>query len=549
MDNAKTPMDEGQAHKLMYKGNEDAWRFINGKWKTNDEGDIISPTLSHWSLVSHLAFNVEHAYGDCELSGQWRLIYAGGGTPEFVVRAMDSRRYYAVRFNLMMNLPADTHMLMCSIWKGCGDGYTRMLGHRRKVGVYRNITHPNEWFSVRVVCKGPEILVYFNDYFVCAVSDEEYAQGCVGVSGGEFGSLMFRNMEVKGTTTTSNWTMVDDALPDLFEPMPGTAIGAEATLLPDNEVLVGYNIDENTQVITRTRDYAQTWDEPVPGKFGYYIKGHDEMWAIQWEHKPDVIWEDRGTNFDELNMDNFWTTATVSKDRGKTWSDKYHLDIPFPQGTAYQSIPGKAGSMYMSQSPVALIGDGALGMSTMWRNNPDGNYHSDQVFFCRSTDDGQTWTTISVDDTEWERNESAWLELDDGKIIMLLRSNYTNSVGVSWSYDYGLTWTRVRPLGIPYFGASAPAIIRTCDNVLVIAVRMWGILTSIDEGLTWSLPTHIGGYTGEGGGANMMEMTDGRILILGSDHGNARDRCRTRAQFIRVTPDGMVNPAPRGPER
>ena len=104
MDNAKTPMDEGQAHKLMYKGNEDAWRFINGKWKTNDEGDIISPTLSHWSLVSHLAFNVEHAYGDCELSGQWRLIYAGGGTPEFVVRAMDSRRYYAVRFNLMMNL-------------------------------------------------------------------------------------------------------------------------------------------------------------------------------------------------------------------------------------------------------------------------------------------------------------------------------------------------------------------------------------------------------------------------------------------------------------
>ena len=66
--------------------------------------------------------------------------------------------------------------------------------------------------------------------------------------------------------------------------------------------------------------------------------------------------------------------------------------------------------------------------------------------------------------------------------------------------------------------ASQDAITR--DNVLVVAIRQWGIFTSIDEGLTWSQPVHIGGYTGEGGGANMLEMADGRILILGSDHGN-----------------------------
>ena len=547
MADSATIAGEQQPRAVQYKGNEDAWRFINGPWKTNDEGDIISPTLSHWSLVSHLAFNVEHAYGDCELSGQWRLVYAGGATPEFIVRAMDSRRYYAVRFCLQMNLPADTHMLMCSIHKGDSDGYTRMLGYRHKVGVYRNKTHPQEWFSVRVVCKGPEIIVYFNDYFVCAVRDEEHAQGCVGVSGGEFGSLHFRNLEVKGKLTASNWTMVDDALPDQFEPMGGTAMGGQATLLPNDEVLVGYQIDNDTQLLTRTRDYGLTWDEPVEGKFGHYVKQRDELWASRFEHKPEVVWVDRGQNFDELNMDNFWSVVAVSKDRGKTWSENRMMDIPYPPGVVYQPIPGKAGSVIIPQPPVGVLGDGALAQSALWRNNPDGNYTSDQVFFCRSTDEGQTWTTIPVDDTEWERNESAWLELDDGKIMILLRSNYTNSVGVSWSYDYGLTWTRVRPLGIPYFGASAPAIIRTRDNVLVIATRMWGIFTSIDEGLTWSMPTHIGGYTGEGSEATILEMSDGRIFVLSSDHGNARDRCHMRAQFIRVTPDGVVHPAPRGP--
>ena len=549
MTHPTTATDEVQSRALIYRGNEQAWRFINDQWKTNDQGDIICPALSHWSMQTHLAFSLEHAYRDCTVRARWQYLSGGGASPELIVRAQDSRRYYAVRFNLQMNLPSEDLMIMCSIWKSCGDGYARMLGYRRKVGVYDNKKAPHKWHKIKVICAGPEVVVYFEGNFVCAVRDDEYGQGVIGVSGGEGGSSAWQDLTVSGQPVTlePSWSVVDEDLPRQIEPVQGTAMAGAATLLPDDEILVGYQDSQKKQLLIRSRDYGLTWDEPVEGRFGQYIKSHHELWSIWGEHNPDVVWTDQGTNFDELNSDNFWTVMVISKDHGRTWSGKQRLDLPFPKGLAYAPIKGKSGAVVGPQDSPRVLSDGSVALSACWRNNPDGNYHSDQVQFCRTSDGGQTWSMVPVDNTEWERNESTWVELDDGQILMLLRSNYTNSVGASWSNDLGRTWTRVRPLGIPYFGASAPAIIRTRDNVLVVATRIWGIFTSIDDGQTWSQPTHVLGYTGEGAPANIFEMSDGRIFLLSSDHGNARDRCRMKMQFIRVDRDGSVHPAPPGP--
>ena len=48
------------------------------------------------------------------------------------------------------------------------------------------------------------------------------------------------------------------------------------------------------------------------------------------------------------------------------------------------------------------------------------------------------------------------------------------------------------------------------------------------------------------GGANLLEMADGRILILNATHGNSRNG-RIMAQFIRVNKDGSIQPALPGP--
>jgi hypothetical protein len=464
---------------------------------------------------------------------------------------MDSRRFYAIRFTLQMNLPSDQEYIMASIWKGHEDGYRRMLGYRRKVGIYHARQDPHKWYPVRVECRGGEIILYFEDQFVCAVRDDEYRRGRVGVSS-TVGVSAWRNLLVEGSAVPliPPWSLVEAETPKQFEVAwnPGITAkqaGAQTTLLPGEVVLLGFSGEEGTRYLTRSSDYGLTWEKPTKGRFGYYLPSLGELWSISWEHNPAVTWHDRGTNFDELNMSNFWNALSRSTDTGQTWSTPERLSLPFPKWRAYQPIAGKAGSVLSLQSEPRELTDGSIAISGAWRNNPDGHYHSDQVQFLRTTDRGKTWLRSAVDATEWERNESTWVSLDEGDLLCVMRSNYTNTVGQSRSSNYGRTWSRVQP-GIPFFGASAPALIQTRERVLVLTTRVWGIFTSTDRGYTWSLPTHIGGYTGSGGPANLLEMEDGRILILNATHGNAPNG-RIKGQFVRVDPDGFVRPALPGP--
>jgi hypothetical protein len=537
---------------LSYKGNEAAWEFFNAPWETNDEGDLICPAESYWSMNTYRAFHTERAYRDCVVTGKWYLLYGGGGNPELIVRALDSRRFYAVRFGFQRNLPSDSNYIMASIWKGSSDGYQRMLGYRRKVGIFRNEdTHKR--YAVRVECVGPEILVFFEDNFVCAVTDDEYPIGLVGV-GSVGGKPVWTDLAVEGTPAvmTPPWSMAETKLPRQFTVAwdPGISkrqSSADATLLPGEEILVKFSGDDEKEFVTRSRDYGLTWDKPAEGRFGYYLPSRRELWHITMQHNPDVTWVDQGRNFDELNMDNFWNVISRSGDGGKTWSESERLDVPFPVGKAYAPIKGKAGGRCMA-APDSLgeLSDGTVAMTFCWRNSPDGNYTSDQVQFGRTSDGGKTWSLNPVDVSEWERNEAMWVELADGELLCIMRSNYTNSLGQSRSRDGGKTWSKVSPAGIPFFGASAPSIIRTRDNVLLLAVRNWGLFTSLDNGWTWSLPTHIRGYSGSGGGANLLEMADGRILVLNATHGNAPNG-RIMAQFIRVDKKGAIHPALPGP--
>lgn len=493
---------EVECRALKYKGNEQAWQCVGGSWDTNDAGDMLAEGRG-------LAVNTEQAYDDCVVTGKWQFRYAGGASPQLIIRSLDSRRFYSVLFNFQCSIGVATWWkhpsvegvsgwqghLMTSIWKGGADGYQRMLGYRRKVGLYMSGTHPYQWYDVRVECVGPEILVFFDDSFVCAIRDEEYKAGLVGVAS-LGGKSAWKDLVVEGQAATlqAPWSAVEE---------------------PSRESLP--DLPELTLSLTGAR----------------YLPSLDEWWKTSTEHDPDVAWVDTGKNFDELNYNNFWPALSRSKDGGKTWSEKERMNVPFPSGRAYQPIPGKAGGILGVSDNFAELSDGAIGCTGMWRNNPDGNYHSDQVQFLRSTDGGQTWSVNPVDATEWQRNESSWVELADGELLCLMRSNYECYVGVSRSRDKGRTWSRVRP-DIPFFSASAPSLFLTSDNILILAVRIWGLFTSVDNGHTWSLPTDIGSYTGGGWEAQILQMPDGRILVGGPESGEY--------QLIRVDREGVIHP-------
>ena len=148
---------EGEQRELIHKGNEQAWQFVNGPWRTNEAGDLIVPAAHIHTREHHMAFNTERAYGDCVITAKLRWPPASAG-PQLIVRALDSRRFYAVMINAQFSaflFPDEP--LMASIWKGSADGYQRMLGYRRKVGLYMSGTHPYQWYDVRVECVGPRL--------------------------------------------------------------------------------------------------------------------------------------------------------------------------------------------------------------------------------------------------------------------------------------------------------------------------------------------------------------------------------------------------------
>ena len=119
-----TTGNSGRRSLQPHKGDQGVWQCVNGAWETNDDGHLVCPAESYWSMNTYRAFHIEKAYGDCTVTGKWQFRYGGGACPELIVRAVDSRRFYAVRCTLQMNLPSDSEYIMASIWKGHGDGST-----------------------------------------------------------------------------------------------------------------------------------------------------------------------------------------------------------------------------------------------------------------------------------------------------------------------------------------------------------------------------------------------------------------------------------------
>jgi hypothetical protein len=546
---------EENRFELSYKGNESSWEFVNGPWLTNDSGDLKSPADSDWSMDTHMALYTAKTFRNCRLSGKWSFNYAGGALLDLVVRSMDSRRFYAVKYNCMGNFPLPTcdYFISVSIWKGCPDGYRRMLAIRRKVGFF-DIKHPYNWYDVSVEVVGNEIIAYFGQDFVCAARDDDYPVGAVGVDSIE-GIGLWKDLAVTGRPVcmSPKWHDAETNTPEQFriawDPEAALKQHSEtAAVLEDDEIVVGFKTeDKNKQLVTRSRDFGMTWDKPQPGHCGYYLKNRKQFWAIDMDHRPEVVFHDLGTNYDELNMDNFWFTFTRSHDRGKSWSEPQRADMPFPKGKAYAPIKGRAGSMlFMYTSKIQELSDGSVAATAFWRNSPDGSLSSDQVQFLKSFDEGRSWSMVPVDPAHWEGNESSFVELGGGEILCIIRSNYSNCCWESRSFDYGATWSAVRPV-IAYFGVSFPSLMRAKNGVLLLAARGIGVFASADKGRTWKPPVYIRGYAGSGSGANMLQMSDGRILIISSTHLiSPNGHCRMIGQFIRVDDDGQIHPATRG---
>jgi len=271
----------------------------------------------------------------------------------------------------------------------------------------------------------------------------------------------------------------------------------------------------------RSRDEGRTWgppeivaDTPWDDRDPSIMCQRDGTLLCNWftyYGNPQDAKPDGGVRYKEL-----WLTG--SRDGGETWSEPY-------------LIPNLAGACYGCSSPIIELSDGTL-LWPIYREyqNPLRCWSA----VVRSTDGGMTWTDPAwIDADNDDNDEPALIELPDGRILCVMRTNPGDSMWWSESNDQGLTWTRSQKIGFP---GHAPYLSRTPEGVLLLGHRVpnTSIHYSPDDGRTWSgnlqLDECIGAYP------SMVALNDGTVLFVYYEEGAGSS---IRAQRLRVTREGV----------
>ncbi len=195
-----------------------------------------------------------------------------------------------------------------------------------------------------------------------------------------------------------------------------------------------------------------------------------------------------------------------STDDGATWS------APAAMGT------------YPPGGPVVQLRDGSLIFGTHFKIDAGDTYTSAWVH--RSTDNGATWgAAILVANGEtdgrvyWEPN---LVQLGDGRLLILLRSDTALDYWKAYSEDGGLTWGPVT-LAFDADGASAnaPKVVRLRDGRLLVSTRSsvlrGAYLLSSDDGATWSAFTQLYSEGTESDNQEIVESGDYLDIVYACD--------------------------------
>ena len=232
---------------------------------------------------------------------------------------------------------------------------------------------------------------------------------------------------------------------------------------------------ENYVVLVRSDDGGKSFSEPIAVA---YIKKHrcfdpclwidplGRMWLF-WAIQPDsAVYGVYCENPDDDNL---------------VWSDVRHI-----------------GYDVMMNKPVVLsTGEWILPISVWQRGNLTicdfmDSKQTEGAFVYKSTDNGETFVKMGaalIPPIDAAFHEHMVIELNDGRLMMLLRTLY--GIGVSYSWDRGKTWTEVKDSGIG--GPCSRFCIRRLKSGKILLINHYEFngrnnltaLLSDDEGKTW----------------------------------------------------------------
>jgi Neuraminidase (sialidase) len=234
-----------------------------------------------------------------------------------------------------------------------------------------------------------------------------------------------------------------------------------------------------------------------------------------------------------VDLDNAGTGYDIffsrSSDDGVTWSDPQLLDSNAVSGTGYDEIP-------------VVMTDGSGTWVTVWTSTEDfnGAGTDTDIFFSRSTDNGETWSASQLIDSQatagggGERHPAV---MTDGKgtwVVVWRSTEDFNGAGAdediffSRSTDNGATWSASQPLNSSNTNSdNFPSVMTDGKGTWVVAwfsnEDLGGAGTdydiffsrSTDNGATWSASQLLNSKATEDGGDK-----DWRPVLMTDGEGN-----------------------------
>jgi sialidase-1 len=498
----------------------DTWRMRDGVYEQTDT-----------SVLGTVSYRREPVLGDVTVSVRFRILAEGDGVRAagIVFRSASSLREYWAHFDA-----ANQQLLLQRQTEPT-------VGSERDIARVPLAISTDEWHEARVECVGKHIAVRLDGKLALEADDETFLAGKVGLRAGQ-GHVLFDDFTVSGTSATLDtpWEMIRlqrkykvicedagaggyEAFPDLVRLQNGDLLcvfyAGYAHVSHPNEAL-----PNGARVCSvRSTDDGKTWgpaqvvaDTPWDDRDPSVCQLPDGTvvcnWFTYYAGGPSV--RPGNTNpYKEI-----WLAR--STDNGHTWSEP-------------ELIESTANDHWACSTPIRVMPDGTLILPVYREQSRDRSYNWSAMIL--SSDNGRTWSEpYMVDPDNDDNDEPDIVRLPNGDLLCVMRTNVgEHTMWQSLSRDGGRTWTKSEPIG--FFG-QAPYLLLTSENILLLAHRNPGtsLHYSLDFGKTWSENVQID--TVGGAYPSMVEMPDGRILVVYYEEGEGSS---IRAQFFRATKEGI----------
>ncbi len=291
-------------------------------------------------------------------------------------------------------------------------------------------------------------------------------------------------------------------------------------VLPDGEIRCYGEINKPTRLSKGEAVYISSTDGGLSFKMHRQIKG---------SMGPSV----------KSPYSERWITPRIEGDNA------YMLIGSHPDCTDYKKVPlnHHIGSHHL---PIPLV------KKKRWIFAADYYQMHSTVFF--SDDDGDSWTAVEIEESDhfsltephksvrWENSgvEPSIVELSDGTLMMMLRTS-TDYHYVSYSHDYGESWSRPEPTAF-HSTLTSPEFLKLKDGRIVFFFNNTRPLPEEDKTMIWPELCHeeITGFY-----EDVFTNRDANCAVISSDDGKSWDGFREiKLNDLRNTCDFRTSDGP-----